>query len=137
MNWSSAPTEGAKSLAFQQLSRVTQQLARGATWAQLSEATVVKVIDEVYLRLGFRLTKSKLGQAVPLAGIALGAGLNAMVINRVGQDAILAYRARHLSDKYGVTFGRSAAATADATGVEPLDDGVGAAFDVDRSLVAR
>ena len=105
VDWSSAPTEGAKTLAFQQLSTITQQLARGATWAQLSEATMVKVIDEIYLRLGFRLTKSKLGQAVPVAGIALGAGLNAIVINRMAQDATLAYRARHLSDKYGVTFG--------------------------------
>jgi hypothetical protein len=101
INWSSAAGEGAKYAAFQQLSRVTQQLVRGATWAQLSEHVTVKVIQEIYARLGIRLTQRKLGQAIPVAGIALGAGMNASLLNAIGRDAQLAYRSRHLADKYG------------------------------------
>ena len=61
-------------------------------------------MDELYTRLGLRLTKSKLGQAVPVAGIAIGAGLNAGVLAGVARDAHIAYRARHLTEKYGVRF---------------------------------
>ena len=101
INWSSAASEGAKYATFQQLSRITQQLVRGATWAQLSEHVTVKGIQEIYTRLGIRLTQRKLGQAIPVAGIALGAGMNANLLHSIGRDAQLAYRSRHLADKYG------------------------------------
>ena len=101
INWSSATSEGAKYAAFQQLSRITQQLVRSAPWAQLSEHVTVKVMQEIYTRLGIRLTQRKLGQAIPVVGIALGAGMNAGLLHAIGRDAQLAYRSRHLADKYG------------------------------------
>ena len=101
MSWSSASGEGAKQYAFQQLSRITQQLARSATWAQLSEHALVNVVREVYLRLGIRLTQRKLGQAIPVAGILVGAGMNASLINGLGTAANQAYRLRHLEGQYG------------------------------------
>ena len=101
INWSSAASEGAKIAGFQELSRVTQLLVRGAAWAQLSEHSLVRVIQEIYARLGIRITQRKLGQAIPVAGIALGAGMNASLLNAIGRDAQLAYRSRHLADKYG------------------------------------
>lgn len=101
INWSNSGTQTAKLAAFQQLSRVTQQLVRGAAWAQLSEHVFVRVIEELYLRLGVRLTQRKLGQAVPVLGIALGAGMNATLLHSIGSSAADAYRLRHLSEKYG------------------------------------
>ena len=74
---------------------------RSAPWAQLSEHVTVKVIQEIYARLGIRLTQRKLGQVIPVAGIALGAGMNASLLHAIGRDAQLAYRSRHLADKYG------------------------------------
>jgi hypothetical protein len=101
INWSSAASEGAKFAAFQQLSRITQQLVRSAPWAKLSQHVTVKVIQEIYARLGIRLTQRKLGQVIPVAGIALGAGMNASLLHAIGRDAQVAYRSRHLAEKYG------------------------------------
>jgi hypothetical protein len=119
--WSSATGEGAKTAAFQQLSRLTQKLMRGAPWAQLSEFTLVKVLDDLYLRLGFRLTKAKLGQAVPVAGVLIGAGLNARILQTVARDAQTAYRMRHLAEKYGVTFPAVGTAGSQQAESEPID----------------
>lgn len=102
ISWSSAGTEASKAAAFQQLSRLTQQLVRGAPWAQLSEHVLVKVVQEMYARLGIRLMQRKLGQAVPVAGIVIGAGLNASLLRSVADDARSAYRMRFLTDKYGL-----------------------------------
>ena len=104
INWSSSTGEAAKSVAFQQLSQITQQLIRNAPKAQLSEYVLVKVVEEIYARLGFRMTKAKLGQVVPIAGIAIGAGLNAALLTSIARDAHIAYRARHLTEHYGVQF---------------------------------
>lgn len=101
INWSSATSEGAKYAAFEQLSRITQQLARGATKGKLAEHLTVKAIQEIYARLGFRLTQRKLGQALPVVGIAFGAGMNAALLHAIGRDAELAYRSRHLAERYG------------------------------------
>lgn len=100
ISWSSAGGEGAKTAAFQQLSRLTQQLMRGSTWAQLSEHVLVRVVQELYVRLGLRLTQRKLGQAVPVLGIVLGAGFNASLLRSVADDARCAYRLRFLVEKY-------------------------------------
>lgn len=117
ISWSSAGTEASKAAAFQQLSRLTQQLMRGATWAQLSEHMLVNVVQEMYIRLGIRLTQRKLGQAVPVAGIVIGAGLNASLLRSVAEDARSAYRMRFLADKYnlhGPTVAEDPVAVADA-----------------------
>jgi hypothetical protein len=111
IDWSSASDEGAKNLAFQQLSRITQQLVRGATWETLSQHVIVKVVQEMYVRLGIRLTKTKLGDAIPFAGIVIGAGMNAKILHSIATDAQFAYRLRHLSEKYGLDATTSAKAS--------------------------
>lgn len=103
INWSSATTEGGKSAAFAQLSLITQKLVRGSTWAQLSEQALVRVVQRTYESLGMRLTKRKLGQAIPAIGVVVGAGLNAGILHEVAESAQMAYRLRHLEEKYGVT----------------------------------
>lgn len=122
ISWSSAGTEASKTAAFQQLSRLTQQLMRRATWAQLEEHILVKVVQEMYARLGTTLTQRKLGQAVPVAGILIGAGLNASLLRSVAEDARSAYRLRFLTDKYGLEGPAVAAGSERGVGdVEILD----------------
>jgi hypothetical protein len=89
-------------MAFQQLSTVTQQLVRRMAWAELNEKLIVKVITEMFKRLGLVITKRKLGQAIPVAGVVIGAGLNASYLQSFGRDAELAYRMRFLVEKHGL-----------------------------------
>jgi len=89
-------------MAFQQLSTVTQQLIRRKAWAELNEQLVVRVITKMFERLGLVITKRKLGQAIPVVGVVIGAGLNASYLQSVGRDAELAYRMCFLAEKHGL-----------------------------------
>lgn len=94
--------QASKAAAYVQLNKLVQELARRATWEQLNQHVVTVVMRQVYTRLGFRLTQRKLGQAVPVLGIALGAGLNARMLSTVIDDAHHFYRERFLKEKYGL-----------------------------------
>jgi hypothetical protein len=96
-----APDLG-KAAAYVELNKIVQGLARQHTWNQLRESVITRVIEKVYARLGVRLTQRKLGQAVPVVGVVIGAGLNARMLSRVIDDAEHAYRKRHLQEKYGI-----------------------------------
>lgn len=74
MSLASASTLGGKTTAMASLSKLTQQMMRQATWSQLQKNLLVNAIDQTYKALGFKLTKKKLGQAVPIAGAVLNAG---------------------------------------------------------------
>lgn len=100
MSFSNSGPQAAKLMAFQQLSLVTQQLVRRKAWAELNERLIVRIITEMFERLGLVITKRKLGQAIPVAGVVIGAGLNASYLRSVGRDAELAYRMRFLAEKY-------------------------------------
>jgi hypothetical protein len=102
MSFSSSGPQAAKLMAFQQLSTVTQQLVRKKAWAELNEKLIVRAITEMFERLGLVITKRKLGQAIPVVGVVIGAGLNAGYLQSVGRDAELAYRARFLVEKHGL-----------------------------------
>ncbi len=91
-----------KAAAYLELNKLVQGLARKATWDQLRQNVVTKVVEQVYAQLGMRLTQRKLGQAVPVVGVLIGAGLNAKTLSRVVDDAEHAYRKRHLQEKYGI-----------------------------------
>jgi hypothetical protein len=95
-------SELTKAGAYIELNKLVQGLAKRHTWDQLRQNVVTKVVEKVYARLGMRLTQRKLGQAVPVVGIVIGAGLNARMISRVVDDAEHAYRKRHLQEKYGI-----------------------------------
>lgn len=60
------------------------------------------VIRKVFGRFGVQMTQKKLGQAVPVVGILVGAGLNAATINGVTEAAEMVYRERFLREKYGL-----------------------------------
>lgn len=102
MSLASAGTLGGKTAAMASLSRLTQQMMRQAAWQQLRQNILVNAIDRTYTALGFKLTKKKLAQAVPVAGVFLNAGVNAGLVNQTFKQAEAVYRLRFLSDKYGI-----------------------------------
>lgn len=90
-----------RAAAYSELSRVTQALARRATWQTLNTSIVTQVVKRVYERLGLRLTQRTLGKAIPVLGVVAGAGLNAWTIQRSHDAAALLYRERWLRDRWG------------------------------------
>jgi hypothetical protein len=97
--------ETGKVAAYAEINKLVQMLARRATWEQLRQNVVTGVIEKVFARLGFRITQRKLGQAVPVVGTLLGAGMNARLILSVVEDADHIYRERFLRERYGLDVG--------------------------------
>ena len=102
MSLASAGTLSGRTAAMASLSRLTQQMMRQATWQQLRQNLLVSAIDRTYTALGFKLTKKKLAQAVPIVGAALNAAVNAGLVNQTHRRAEAVYRLRFLSEKYGI-----------------------------------
>lgn len=96
----SSPTDASKSLAMAQLVRISQDVAKKASWSQLEKNAFVKIIQEIAKTLGIRLTKAKLAQAIPVMGAALGGGFNAYFTMKVCDSAYYLYRERFLAQKY-------------------------------------
>ncbi|MFZ4433516.1 MAG: EcsC family protein [Microthrixaceae bacterium] len=92
----------AKQAAMLHVRQVAMMVARRATWNELGEEVIVKLIQALFAKLSVNLTKSKLAQALPVAGMAIGAGFNYLLMRRVGIAASFAYRERFLIDKYGL-----------------------------------
>jgi hypothetical protein len=121
-----ASTQGAKMSAYSELSRLTQMLARSAPWAKLNTSVLARVSQKFAAKFGQNLTKKKLGQFVPLAGIAVGAGMNYAMVDNIADAAYWSYRERFLRDKLGEEMAvpsQQALGPADAEGVfeEPID----------------
>lgn len=91
-----------KSFAYVQLNKIVNDLARKATWAQLNKNSVTQIVRAFYERFASQLTKQKLGQAVPVVGIVIGAGLNARLLSNLTSDAEHLYRERFLREKYSL-----------------------------------
>ena len=102
MNLGSALTQSGKYAAFIELSKVTQGLARNATWAALNRHALPQVASRFARAFGVRMTKAKLGQFVPLVGIFTGASLNYLIVRRVANAAHWSYRERFINDKRDV-----------------------------------
>ena len=91
-----------KVAAYQELNKLVQALARRKTWEALNTNVMTAVIKSVYRQFGVTLTQKKLGQAVPIVGIAVGAGLNAATLRSAAEAAENLYRERFLREKYGM-----------------------------------
>ncbi|MGW7257756.1 EcsC family protein [Streptomyces sp. NPDC054834] len=89
----------AKTAAYAELSQLTQLLVRNAPWAKLNEKVLTKIAQAFAAKFTQHLTKKKLGQFVPVAGMAVGAGLSYMLIDRIAVSARDAYRERFLIEK--------------------------------------
>ncbi len=101
LNFGMAQQTG-KSIAYVQLNKIVNDLARRATWAQLNKNGITRIVKAFYERFALRLTKQKLGQAVPVVGIAIGAGLNARLLSNLTRDAENLYRERFLREKHNL-----------------------------------
>lgn len=96
-----ASTTSAKAIAYQQLGVLARSLATNAAWRQLNQQTLVKITQKFATAFSQNLTKKKLGQFVPVAGVFVGAALNWKMVDDVANAAYWAYRERFLYDKGG------------------------------------
>lgn len=96
-----ATTQGAKMASYGELARLTQLLARNAPWASLNRTALASVSNKFAAQFGAKMTKKKLGQFVPVAGIVIGGGLNYAMIDRISDAAYWSYRERFLREKLG------------------------------------
>lgn len=94
-----AETEPAKVAAYQQLTLLTESLARNAAWQQLDRQVAVKVIQKFAVKFAQDLTLKKLVQLVPGLGVGLGAALNWTTVGEIADAAYWAYRERFLYEK--------------------------------------
>lgn len=90
----------AKQRAFAQFHKLVGLLARDATWKVLNQDAFVRLTGALFAKLGERLIKQKLGQLLPLAGAAVGGGMNYSYVRRVTEAAYWLGRERFLMDKY-------------------------------------
>lgn len=104
-----AVDSSAKVAGLASISRLTQDMMRRASWTQLNEHILVDVISRAFTALGLRLTQKKLAQVVPFVGIAISSGLNLVLLNRVHDAAMQAYRLRFLTEKYNLAPATSTA----------------------------
>lgn len=100
VNVATASSQAAKAHAMQDLSKLTQSLARGRTWAVLNESFFSRAANQLSKQLGERLTKTQLGKAVPGLSIATGAVLNWAALESTVEAANFSYRRRFLLEKY-------------------------------------
>lgn len=123
--------ETGKAAAYIELNKLVQMLARRATWNQLRQSTVTRVIEKVFTRLGIIITQRKLGQAVPLIGGLIGAGMNARLLLSVVDDADMIYRERFLRERYGVAVAPVSGTPADEAEVIHIAEILEEEFDGD------
>lgn len=127
INLGSAMTAGGKYAAYQELSKLTQLLARRASWKQLNEHILPRLAQAFAVRFGGRLTQRKLGQLVPVAGIVVGAGLNYKMLDDVVEAAQWTYRERFVLDKSqraGASYIPPSPAAGDESGEAETEIGV-------------
>ena len=95
----SASSAAEKAASLASLSRLTQEMMRRATWNQLQKHQLVNIVRKVVTSLGFGLTKKKLAQVVPVAGVAIRGGLDVRFAQNTFKRAQRAYRLRFLTEK--------------------------------------
>lgn len=107
----------AKELALKELRDIAVMAAKKKTWKELEKNALVKALQEGAERLGYGLTKAKLGGVVAGLGVVIGGGYNAWFLHNVCDWAFNIYRERHIMDKL-------AAHDANAHMQPPVDNGV-------------
>lgn len=100
VNAGTAMSTSAKTAAMADISRLTQALVRGKTWAVLNETVMAKVSAKFATAFSARLTKQGLGKLVPAVGIIVGGTLNWSTLEAIVDAADVAYRRRFLLNKY-------------------------------------
>lgn len=124
-----ASTASAKAVAYQQLGILARSLATNAAWRQLNQQTLVKITQKFAAAFSQNLTKKKLGQFVPVAGVVVGAALNWKMVDDVANSAYWAYRERFLYEKGGDNL-EPIVVDAETYDESTTDDGEEVAIDV-------
>jgi hypothetical protein len=119
LNAASARDQLTKQAAYRELNKVVRLIVRNATWKQLDESVITKIMHKIFGALIERLTKARLGAALPVAGVVIGATLNARTLGRVADGAGDLYREQFLRDKHGLALPEDDPAT--ATGRDVID----------------
>lgn len=101
VNAGTAMSASAKTAAMADVSRLTQALVRGRSWAVLLDRSLVAQVSKKFAeKFAFRLTKQGLGKVVPAAGILLGGAFNWATLESIVDVANIEYRKRFLLEKY-------------------------------------
>ncbi|WP_347754744.1 EcsC family protein [Agrococcus sp. ProA11] len=124
LNYSMAATSGSRTAALASVSRLSQQMMRNPTWAQLSTDPIVIIIQRIFATLGLKLTHTKLATAVPIAGVVISSGLSFQALKSAADDATRLYRARYLAEKHNLSWdamfdASQARATDDESSIDP------------------
>lgn len=124
LNVSTAGDAATKQAAYRELDKLANLIVRNATWATLDQNVIGRILHKVLQQQAGRVTKQKLSNLVPVAGIVIGAGFNMRMLSRVTDAADWYYRERFLREKYAITDDESAVkADADEEVVDiPLAD---------------
>ena len=85
-------------LAF---NKVMRDLAKRGPMDSVGNSAIAAALNSLFSALGARLVGRKLAQIVPVAGIIVGAGLNASLMRTIGDTADHLYRERFLVERYG------------------------------------
>ncbi len=96
-----ATSEHAKELAIEPAYRVAKKVATQQGVNAIEQMGFNEAIERIARAIGMNLTGRKLAQVVPVAGAAVGAGLNVMYTRKVCLTAFHLYRERFLVRKYG------------------------------------
>jgi EcsC protein family len=100
VNAGTAASASAKTAAMSDISRLTQALVRGGSWAALEESVLARLYKQFAVKFGARFTKQGLGKLVPAAGVVIGGALNWATLESIVDAADVAYRRRFLLEKY-------------------------------------
>ena len=100
INAGTAMSSVAKQAAMADISRLTQALVRGKTWAVLEKSVLAQISKRFTNAFVGRLTKQSLGKIVPVAGVIVGGTLNWTTLESIVDSANRAYRRRFLLEKY-------------------------------------
>lgn len=100
VNAGTAMSASAKTAAMMDISRLTQALVRGSTWAVLDRSVVSQAAKQFAKAFSTRFTKQSLGKVVPAVGIIVGGAFNWATLEGIVDAADMAYRQRFLLEKY-------------------------------------
>jgi hypothetical protein len=103
-NYATASGQAAKNKAYLEVEKLAGMIVRNATWKHLDQNVITKIVRRIFELLGIRITKQRLGAALPVIGIAIGATLNARTLSKTADAADLLYRQQFLCDKYDLPF---------------------------------
>jgi hypothetical protein len=94
-------SDNAKELAIEPAYRVVKKVATSQGVSAIEQLGFSEAVERIARAIGMNLTGRKLSQVVPIAGAAVGAGLNLLYTRKVCATAHFLYRERFLARKYG------------------------------------